>query len=478
MAHPNTTPHARSTRSMLGRGPPSRVLRVRAEPPELRDMNLPDCSGAPAYVLPIFRRFSELFGEKLPADITYEAVNVGHAAVDKKLPFRCSYDEGFGGHFSVPGDSSAAIKFNTVMDGPDPFGFLKNHLRFHPSAGDVVSDAAADEFVIFSPGLNTLHMPRPRPLNTPTAAQRLQHYIDILQRPMAQIHIGTDIDQGELPVFEVSASLLGFINANRPLLKRLGFNPPVFDGKVCIPESQRDYLEAVLSEVGFARPLYQKHMLKLLEVNEDPDEQKQIVLMPYSRTTGELSSAIRRYKEGYVKRYVKEHGRMSGWRGRREIEGLLRKTLTVVTFGNIDRRWVDGPAYVHISCISDRPTGCGTDKLSRAVGVSSKSRLFAGGDAVFLNYDGVYCVFDPHNFAVIGAQAVRIAMKLNGADTFQGLWEKGQEAPLVVPSVEQVMAAIVVTGAQGWLWAPDATEKVTLPWPSRSEAEELLKGVW
>ena len=478
-AHPRTTTHARSARSarsVLVHGPPGRTLRVHAESADMRDMNLPDSAAAPPYVLPMFRRFSELFGPKLPADIAYETVNVGHTTLDKKLPFRCSYDEGFGGHFSVPGVTSAAIKFDAVMAEPDPFAFLKSHLRFHPSAGGVVSDAAADEIVIFSPGLNTLHMLRPGWEAESTTPQRLQRYIDILQRPMVQMHIGTDMDQGDAAVFEISDRLLGFLNANRPLLKRFGFNPPVFDGKVSIPQRQRDYMEVAMSAIGFARPMYQMHMLELLEFNETA--QQPIVLMPYSRTTAELSSAIRRYKEGFVKRYVKEHGRMSGRRGRREVENLLRKTLTVVSFGNIDRRWVDGPAYVHVASVSDRPMACGTDVLNSALGVSSKKQRFAGDDAVFLNYDGVYSGGEPHNLGAVGVQAIRIAMKLNGADTFRGLWEKGQEGPLEVPSREQLTAAAVVTDSEKWLFSPETAGRDLLPWPSRSQAEDILAGVW
>eukprot|EP00892_Ulva_mutabilis_P004578 jgi/Ulvmu1/2492/UM137_0018.1 len=445
-----------------------------AEAADMRDMRLPDTSAVPVYVFPLFRRLSELFGPKLPADITYESVALGNAALDPMQPFRCSYDEGFGGHFSCPGCSSAAIKFDAVMAQPDPFAWLKENMRFHPAAGGA-SAAAADELVVFSPGLNTLHMLQPGWEGESTTPQRLQRYVDILQRPMAQLHIGTDMDQGPAVLLRLSDRACAFIKAKRPLLKRFGFDPGFNGNLIELSQRNRDYLEAAMSAAGHARPLFQEHVLRLLEFNETA--QQPLVLMPYSRTTAEVAGALRRYKERFLTRYMKQHGRMAWSRGQGKVEALLRRTLTVVTYGNIDMRWWDGPAYVHVSSLSDREGMRGTDVLTNSVGVNANRRMYAGKDAVFLNYDGVYSGGDPHNLGAVGVQAIRIAMKMNGVDTFRGLWEKGQEGPLEVPGLEQLRAATIVTDSEPWLFSP-GTAKDGVEAMSREEAERLLQGIW
>lgn len=455
--------------------PPLRCVRARAEAADTRDMQLADASPAPRFMLPMFRNLSEVFGPKLPADIVYETVSVGHAVLDALQPFQCSYDEGFGGHFSVPGKSCAALNFDRVMTQPDPIAFLKEHMRFHPACGTIAGTAADEEMVIFSPGLNTLHMIRPGWEKERTTPQRLQRYVDILQRPMAQLHIGTDMDQGPAVVLNLSDRALAFLRMCQPLLRRIGFDPAVLDNTVELSRAHRDYLEAAMSQVGYARPLFQAHVLRLLEFNETA--QRPLVLMPYSRTTGEVGGALRQYKAGFIKRYTEKHAFMARFRARGAVEELLRQTLTVVSYGNIEMRWPDGPAYIHVSCLSDRPEGRGTDMLTGKIGVNRERTRFAGEDAVFLNFDGMYSGAEPHNLGAVGVQGIRIAMNLNGVDTFRGLWEKGQQRPLQVPTLEQIRAAAVVMDSAPWLFAPDsAFDDVDLPSPA--EAEKVLEGVW
>eukprot|EP00892_Ulva_mutabilis_P004577 jgi/Ulvmu1/2491/UM137_0017.1 len=500
-----------------------------AAPPkaaDLREMQLPDVSATPAYAFPLFRRLSDLFGPKLPEDITYEAVQPANAALVATEPFTCSYDEGFGGHFTVPNGGGAAARFDLVMSTPHPLAFIRQHLRCAPRAGPATAaargaapaaadpdsapepaadpakiadgasadaDPAADsiahpvadalgggaahaeELIIFSPGLNTLHMLQSGWEGESTTPQRLQRYVDILQRPMAQLHIGTDMDQGPAPLLKLPWLARMFLRVNAPIFRRLGFTPPVTDGHIMLSPPNRDYLEALLSAMGYARPLFQAHMLRLLEFNETA--QQPLVLMPYSRSTGELSSALRSFVDGAVKRHIAQHGRASARHARERAEEHLWKTLTVVSVGNIDRRWTDGPAYIHLSALCDRQEGRGTDPMTANLGVSERRQTFAGRDAVFLHFDGVYAGGDAHNFGTSGAPALRMAMKLNGVDTLRGLWEKGREGPLEVPTAEQMRAAVVVTGADEWLWdRGGAYEGVTLP--EVDEAEQLLEGVW
>lgn len=444
-----------------------------AKAADLREAHLPDVSDTPPYAFPLFRRLSDLFGAKLPDDITFESVDPADPALVATEPFRCSYDEGFGGHFTVPGGEGAAARFDLVMSNPEPFTFIQQHLCCVPR------EAAAEdggEIVIFSPGLNTLHMVQPGFEHETTTPQRLQRYADILQRPLAQLHIGTDMDQGPAPVMKLPWLARALLWVNAPIFRRVGFTPPVdADGHITLSPPTRDFLEAMLSAIGFARPLWQAHALRLLEFNETA--QQPLVLMPYSRTTAELSSALRRFRDGYVKRYKRAHGRQAEDRGRAEAEQLLRKTLTVVTLGNVDLRWVDGPAYIHLSALCDRPDGLGTDPLTSRLGVSEQRQTFAGRDAVFLHFDGVYAGMDAHNFGAAGAPALRMALKMNGAVTLRGLWEKGQEGPLRAPGAEQMRAAAVAAGAEEWLWdAENAHEGVTLP--PAEEVQGTLEGVW
>lgn len=329
------------------------------------------------------------------------------------------------------------------------------------------------ELVLFTPGLNTLHAQRDDFPGETTTPERLQHYVDTLGVPMAQLHIGSDMDQGnvtinatqqvrdfvssQLSMFGGDMAAAGFVPA--------GLIPDVRGGNLMIGKRQRDYIETLLSAQGLVRPAWQPAMLELLRRNEGP--QRRVVLMPYSRTTTELSVVLKRYIEDYA-------ARRSGGRG--AAERLLFRTLTVVTIGNIDRDWPSGPAYVHLAGVSDREAG-GTDDLTKTLGVSITQPTIAGARAVFINSDHVWAGLECHNFGSIGAGVLRLVMGLNGVTTFRGLWEAGQAGPLRLPTLEQNKAAIVLSGGTEWLWGgQEVFEGVSLP--SRAEAEALLAPFW
>ena len=294
--------------------------------------------------------------------------------------------------------------------------------------------------------------------------------VQVLQRPMAQIHLGTDMDQGEVEL-PASGALVGFLEANRAALESAGVMPHIRDGRAVLEPRMRDSIETVLSSVGFARPLLQESIVELLQRNEE--EKQPLVLMPYSRSTAEVSGAMRRYKAEFVSAYMEEHGAAVAGDAVSAVEGLLRETVVVVSVGNVDRNWPDGPAYVHLAAVSDREDG-GTDPLVQARGVSAAAPEGAGADAVFVNTDGVFSGFDVHNFGAVGAPTLRLVMEMNGCETFREVWEKGRAGPLQLPAFDDVTAAVVLAGGTEWLWnSGTAYDGVTLP--SRADAAARLE---
>jgi hypothetical protein len=212
----------------------------------------------------------------------------------------------------------------------DPFTFIQDHLRATPQLER--SDINSDELVIFTPGLRTFHDDTGG--GQETAPARLQHYANTLGCSLAQLHIGTDFDQGNIEIF-ASPAALAFLNSRPQQLKDAGLEPIKFNqNSVVWDRGQRDKIEAALGVLGFARPVWQTHLIELLKLNEK--QQRPLVIMPYSRTAAELTTALRNYIAGYKG-------------SKAEVEELLHDTLTVVTLGNGTRDfgWPDGPAYIH-----------------------------------------------------------------------------------------------------------------------------------
>lgn len=230
---------------------------------------------------------------------------------------------------------------------------------------------------------------------------------------------------------------------------------------------QRDYVETVFSRARYVSPLLQTNLVRLLELNEGVG--KQLVLMPFSRSTSELSAALWTYIDGFIAR----RSELSEADARDEAEALLRGTVLVFSFGNTDRSWPDGPRYVHMSAISGREEG-GTDPLATVTGVTEQAPVGAGRGAVFLHHDGVFSGFDAHNFGAAGAAALRLIMVKNGLSTFGELYEVLAEGlPVQIPTFEETKAAVVVTGGAQWVWDPPASyDGVELP--SAEAAEQLV----
>lgn len=396
----------------------------------------------PQSSLPTVQRMQELFGADLPEDVAFSSGQTRNPAL-QGLAFLCNYDEGFCGHFSIPQSKGAAADFDRVMAQPSPLQFVKEHLNFGTQDNG--------EWILLSPGLNTLHVIKPGWEQEQTAPQRLEEqYQPVLGMQMSHMHLGTDMDQGEA-VIPLSPEVRFFLEQHRAELEGAGLMPRVEGENAIFHPRQRDRVETLLSQNGYARPQFQNHVVRLLQANETA--KLPMVWLAYSRSTPELSGALQLYLQDFVKRGGSQA----------EAEAFLGAHLTVVTIGNAIRQWPDGPAYVHYAAWSDRAEG-GTDPLTRDMGVHARNPQGAGRDAVFVHPDGLFSGFDAHNFGAVGAATLKLIMDMNGVTTFRGLWTQGRTATLRLPSYEQIAAKVVLTAGADWLWEPNsAWHGVTLP---------------
>ena len=426
------------------------------------EITLPSVSDVPQ---PLVDSIQVLFGPDLPPGIIFQAVEQAEPALANSS-FISNFDEGFCGHFSIPGDpQGAAVYFEDVLLSPDPFEVIESSLLFTPDARE---DIAVDEVVIFSPGLNTMHAPDPELPDETTTPQRLQHYVNVLGVSMSQMHMGTDFDQGEAVLQLTDDAFIALLQAQVCVLEAYGIMPVFTESSIVFSDRQRDYVETVLSSFGYVTPLLQRHFVQMLELNEA--QKKPLVMLPYSRSSTELSGALKTYIEGYIARHVS----MDAAVARSEVEELLRDTLVVMGFGNTDRNWPDGPLYIFMSAISGREEG-GTDQLTAATGVTELAPAGAGRDSVFIHHDGVFSEFDAHNFGASGAAALRLVMKMNGVNSFRGLYEAAASGmELRIPTYEETAASVVLTGGAEWVWNPPAAyDGVVLP---TVEAAQALVG--
>lgn len=411
----------------------------------------------PSTSVPTVLRMAELFGAGLPDDIAYTPANVKNPSL-RPMAFFSNYDEGYCGNFSIPGEKGAAADFAQVMVQADPFEFIRKNLTY--------GDRHSSEWVIFSPGLNTLHAKKPGWEQEQTAPQRLEEqYQPILGTPMSHLHLGTDMDQGEA-VVPLSWEGKLFLEQMRPQLQAAGVMPEIRGDLAVFNPRQRDRVEVLLSQNGLARPLFQEHVVRLLQANEMA--QRSIVWMAYSRATPELSGALQTYINGYVQR----HRELGIEAAKAQVETFLRDHLTVVTIGNAIRQWPDGPAYVHYSSRSDRPEG-GTDPLTNDMGVHIDAPQGAGRDAIFLHADGLFSGFDAHNFGASGAATLKLIMTMNGFTTYRQIWEQGQGGNIKIPNYEQIAAQVVLTDGGKWVWEHQtAWNGVHLP--SYQDAQRIM----
>ncbi len=410
---------------------------------------------------PMLGDLSQLFGADLPADVQIVRAEAPTSAL-RDMAFTSSYDEGYCGHFSIPQGYGVAANFDAVMAQPKPLAFIKNKLNFGTQDNG--------EWIVFTPGLNTLHQVKAGWESEQTAPQRLEEqYQPILGIQMAHMHLGTDMDQGDaiVPLRPATRKLL---EAKQSVLEGAGMMPKLSGDTAVFDRRQRDRIETLLSMYGRVRVTFREHAIRLLEASKAA--RQPIVWLAYSRSSSELCQALGEYI--YIA--VNQRGeRLS------DVETFLREYVTVVTIGNAVRAWPDGPAYIHYSALSDRaewetnpPQLWGTDPLTARRGVHARNPKGAGKDAVFLHFDGLFNSFDTHNFGSVGAAALKLIMDMNGLTTFRALWERGKT--LRIPSDWQIAAKVVSAGGEKWLWEKEKSLS-SYGLPSIDQAQQALSNL-
>lgn len=426
---------------------------------EMAALLSPDLSKGQLLALqPILGDLEKLFGADLPADIQIKRAEIRKPEL-REMAFTASYDEGYCGHFSIPGQDGAAAGFKQVMAQPQPLQFIKKNLNFGTQDNG--------EWVVFTPGLNTLHKIKAGWEGEQTTPQRIEEqYQPVLGIQMAHMHLGTDMDQqeAEVPLRPETRVLL---EANRPKLEGAGVMPELRGNTAVFERRQRDRIETILSLYGYVRLTFIEHAIQLLEASKAA--RQPIVWLAYSRSSSELCRAI----SDYIQISINQRGEQLS-----EVENFLREHLTVLTVGNAVRAWPNGPAYIHFSAMSNRsewnvspPRLWGTDPLTFERGVHARQPQGAGKDAIFLHFDGLFYSFDAHNFGTVGAAALKLIMDMNGLTTFRALWERGKN--LKIPSGWQIAAKVVLTGGEKWLWEKDRSLS-SYRLPSAEEARQIL----
>jgi hypothetical protein len=378
------------------------------------------------------RAIAEAFGPRLPADAQSTQVKV----IDGAPPVRVSrpnYDEGNDGSMSVPGSEGTA-SMQDILSQPDPARFISEHLSFGKGR-------PGEPLTVFVPGLNTPE---------PESERRLeQQYSPVLgDRRMAHLHLGSDQDQGPVQ-FTVDPSLVRPLQAQLPALQAAGLAPQITqrDGQTfaILAAGQRDRVEAALVSAGLLETQVMTSVKGLLQSQlEGPGGPKKLNLMLYSRGSIDGGAAIASWVEDFTQRNASKLGREGA---KAQAQKLLSDNVLVETFGNANRRFPDGPKYIHWSAIND--------PLTSSVGSTATNPQGGGKGAVYVHYTAPYKGFDAHNLGAVGVQATRLTLELNGVDDPRKLYELAQRGPLKTPTTEQLNARIEQTGGKDWLWSPE-----------------------
>eukprot|EP00177_Eucheuma_denticulatum_P000352 GFKZ01000604.1.p1 GENE.GFKZ01000604.1~~GFKZ01000604.1.p1 ORF type:complete len:459 (+),score=70.60 GFKZ01000604.1:445-1821(+) len=424
----------------------------------------PDATAASAFsllpsliqgtIISVLKELYSAVSPDLPSDLTSTPVPTNLPNNPPALHF--NYDEAHAGRFTVPHTDGASLPFDWVLAQPDPRDYIMANLAYYSPSCTYHSDST--ELVIMSPGLNTVHQPRPGEL--PSTA-RMIHYTNILMSyPMAQIHTGSSRDQ---PAVVVDASKAPLLRALAPRLPERA-RPTVLDGGALKWEPDvLDAMQVALSAVGHWEPPVKVSMGGMLETSRK-EGASPFVLVVYSRASVECDSALRKHVKESLERGEE----------REEVERRLRERVTVVTVGSASNGFVDGPRYLHLAAWNDG--------LSAGMGVNAKNNVDgAGREAVFLNCDTPWNAeaFDNHNFSSSTSQYLSVVMAASGATGYADLWDKARRGEMVVPEGvnEIVNAMIVVTKGAEYLWDPEAAWKGVdrSVFPDRTQALRLLR---
>lgn len=373
-----------------------------------------------------------------------------------------SRDMGHNGRFTVFGDDQGedsprdgrigknhmripTLQSDAVFSMDDPLAFIRDNLSYAANP-----NKSGHETVVFVPGPHTTHDPTAKGQYwddlienedsvTRPSPERLKYISQVLDGlPMAQIHAGTHIDQGNLDV-ELTCDTMNNLlsigllsNACKKDLSILSMT----DGSALprkalytLRARDLDIIHAVLSRAGavsMPRTLGDKYLgsdskglkdtlIRLIDiavrsVREDKSASSSgppsphLVLMTYSATSNVLVAALSEWKKR-VTTPIEESDRClsdnestnafcrdgvgvgvdensGGDNLKREVfseeeaELLLHKALTVITISSTSQGFVDGPAYIHVS-MNDDP-------LASTLGVTKTNPDGGGKDAVIM----------------------------------------------------------------------------------------------
>lgn len=363
-------------------------------------------------------------GPEMPTDMVPQTVSCTlPEGVDAQYVSKFNHDEGHGGRFSLFGCDGASLDPKAVFDKPDPLGYVSDTLSY--------GDVDTGECVVFVPGLNTPHQ---KYVGGASSPERVKYYTDVLEgRRMAQVHMGSSMDQGEL---RIDTRKTPDVKKLLMLLEESDFaSPREEDGQVFLPAKVIDVLQMCLSYAGEIDTPVKKTVRALLAL---ASPKQPLVLIGYSRGSAEIAAALRQYIAEAEKN------------GQADVRSRLREAVTVVTIGTPSPRFENGPAYVHMSTTKDGVT---------KVGVSSHKRLLAGEKATFIQCNTPYApgAFDNHNFGASLCQYVFLIMHINKVKGFRDLYEKQAKGELVVPeNVDEITYALIrETGGLGYLWGEE-----------------------
>jgi len=426
-----------------------------------------------------------------------------------RLFTRCyNYDKGHSGRFPVFESDGASLQPEALFSMEKPLSFIRDVL----SQGGDPSYPTLDEAVVFGgPGHTPLcdHTNRHR-----TSPMRLDYYCKVLGGlPMADIHVGTQRDMGDIDI-SIQSSTADILLKNNLIMN--DENDPEHSqhlvktdetSRIHLRGSDRDNIGLTLAAHGvqnYQNTALQKTFVRLIDtavsniqesaiyelnqsfefgyscetIHEECEKEPHLVLIAYSGTSIDVAASVKTWKEKALR---------SKGMSMEEAEVLLRKSVTIVTLGAISQSFPDGPAYIHVSMRDD--------PLVSSFGVSSAKSLGGGKDAVYLHSfspyyfrlgrNGVGNTYtangvdtgdgisnDAHNLDSGLVQLLAIIMRVNGLRTFRKLYELGSTPRDldIAPSLfaikysnndldlppnldEEILPAMIrATGGNQWLW--------------------------
>lgn len=384
-----------------------------------------------------------------------------------------SHDMGHDGRFSIFTDDHDDIVYNhngneeeyveagggslqsdVVFSMDDPLKYIRENLSYRDenlyksyTAATNLGCAGCDnsEVIIFCPGPHTFHeYHQSFETGKRTATERLKYYSKVLGGlPMAQLHAGTYMDQGDT-VVELSQHTIKSLQYYGLLVEDDDFEIKknelgVTEGSMadagvahqknlwCLRAKDLDIIRAVLVRRGAAtfnvqersrahddNEQLQRTLFKLIDTavrnvqrqNFDKEQSPHLVLFTHSATSNILAAALAEWKQqatgiaatkvgfsnGSGKKRNNRNSSLGDTGSKRQVlfseqeaERLLREALTVVTVGALGKGFVNGPAYIHISMHDDL--------LASKLGVSKQRPEGGGQDAVYLHAISPYALY-------------------------------------------------------------------------------------